>query len=313
MPRVVAGLPVRNGGEHLDTALATLLGQSYPAFHLVVSDNGSTDGTRDVLAAWADRDQRVQVVNQPENIGMIPNFNFVLGLDQRDGDLFFWAAYDHEYDDDFAAAAAAVLAGADADVAAAVPTVEVTQSSGATRTVVPDARLADPRPHVRLDAAIRPDGTFVVYSVFRRALAHELGGLTELYPQDSTFLAALALRHRLVPCPAARMRYHHLTAAEKPDRKPHFAVRDIAPAVPYLWEQIRLAVPDGAERLRCRLVLGRALLRPEWRTRLAVSWRLRAQARWRAGRRLRGAAWAAAAVATDPGRMLSWAQGAARP
>jgi chlorobactene glucosyltransferase len=54
-------LPVRNEQEHLDACLASLLAQDYPRFEVIVVDDGSTDATPALLAAWARRDPRVRV------------------------------------------------------------------------------------------------------------------------------------------------------------------------------------------------------------------------------------------------------------
>lgn len=60
-PRVSIVLPVRNEAENIDGVLASLLAQDYPEFDLTVIDDGSTDATPRLLAAWAARDPRVQV------------------------------------------------------------------------------------------------------------------------------------------------------------------------------------------------------------------------------------------------------------
>jgi chlorobactene glucosyltransferase len=60
-PVVSIVLPVRNEQEHLDACLASLLAQDYPRFEVIVVDDGSTDATPALLAAWARRDPRVRV------------------------------------------------------------------------------------------------------------------------------------------------------------------------------------------------------------------------------------------------------------
>ena len=47
-PRVSVGMPVYNGDNFLAEALDSLLAQTYRDFELIISDNGSTDGTAEI-------------------------------------------------------------------------------------------------------------------------------------------------------------------------------------------------------------------------------------------------------------------------
>src|SRR5260370_6441489 len=60
-PHVSIILPVRNEEATLDACLASLLAQEYPDFDITIIDDGSTDATPRLLAAWITRDQRIQV------------------------------------------------------------------------------------------------------------------------------------------------------------------------------------------------------------------------------------------------------------
>ncbi len=60
-PHVSIILPVRNEETTLDACLASLLAQEYPDFDITIIDDGSTDATPRLLAAWSTRDQRIQV------------------------------------------------------------------------------------------------------------------------------------------------------------------------------------------------------------------------------------------------------------
>ena len=63
-PLISVLLPVRDGGEYLPEALASLETQTCRDFEVVAVDDGSTDGTSDRLLAWAKRDARIRVVKQ---------------------------------------------------------------------------------------------------------------------------------------------------------------------------------------------------------------------------------------------------------
>ena len=64
-PLVSVVMGVYNGMPHLDYAIDGILGQSLDAFELIVVNDGSTDGTRELLAQYAARDRRVRVIDQP--------------------------------------------------------------------------------------------------------------------------------------------------------------------------------------------------------------------------------------------------------
>jgi glycosyltransferase involved in cell wall biosynthesis len=95
-PRLSVGLPVYNGEKYLAEAIEALLGQSYPEFELIISDNASTDGTADICRHYESADPRVRYFRQPRNIGLAPNHNFV--ADQASGEFFKWAASDDLYE-----------------------------------------------------------------------------------------------------------------------------------------------------------------------------------------------------------------------
>ena len=85
-------MPVYNGMEFIEQALAALSKQTYANFVLLVSDNQSTDGTWNLLRARAVRDQRIVLHRQEQNIGAVANFRYV--LDKAETEYFMWHAHD---------------------------------------------------------------------------------------------------------------------------------------------------------------------------------------------------------------------------
>src|SRR5207237_806080 len=92
MPRVSIGLPVFNGERFLPAAIDSLLKQTYSDFELVISDNGSTDGTETICKHYAAKDGRVRYYRSHRNRGSVWNFNRVFTLAQAE--YFKWAASD---------------------------------------------------------------------------------------------------------------------------------------------------------------------------------------------------------------------------
>ena len=99
VPKVSIGMPVYNGEQFIRCALDSLLEQSFPDFELIISDNASTDGTEEICREYAARDQRINYVRQPLNLGAYANFKFV--LDEAHGEYFMWAACDDIRSADF--------------------------------------------------------------------------------------------------------------------------------------------------------------------------------------------------------------------
>jgi glycosyltransferase involved in cell wall biosynthesis len=77
-PSVSILLPVRNEEKFLPAALDSLFRQTSTSWELIAVDDGSTDGTADILAETARRDPRVRVL-RPAQRGLVPALN--AGLD----------------------------------------------------------------------------------------------------------------------------------------------------------------------------------------------------------------------------------------
>jgi len=64
VPAVSVLLPVRNAAPWLEDSLASLARQTLPEFEVIAVDDGSNDGSGDLLENWADRDPRFTVIHQ---------------------------------------------------------------------------------------------------------------------------------------------------------------------------------------------------------------------------------------------------------
>jgi len=91
-PRVSIGLPVFNGEAYLCQALDSLLGQTYPDFELIISDNASTDHTQEICLDYASREKRITYLCNSENLGAANNYNRLVHA--ASGEYFKWQAAD---------------------------------------------------------------------------------------------------------------------------------------------------------------------------------------------------------------------------
>ena len=91
-PLVNVGVPVYNGQDKIERALYSLLNQTYRNIRVSISDNASTDNTREICERICAEDERVSYVRQPVNLGPTANFTAVLDLSQ--GDYFMWLGHD---------------------------------------------------------------------------------------------------------------------------------------------------------------------------------------------------------------------------
>jgi len=65
-PLISVLTPAFNAAATLDDAVSSVVRQSLAAWELVVGDDGSTDGTRDIVEDWVRRDPRIRLVEHPD-------------------------------------------------------------------------------------------------------------------------------------------------------------------------------------------------------------------------------------------------------
>ncbi len=78
MEKVDILLATYNGEKYLREQIDSILNQTHTEFRLLISDDGSTDGTRDILNEYKEKDSRIEVFMQDNNLGVVKNFEFLL-------------------------------------------------------------------------------------------------------------------------------------------------------------------------------------------------------------------------------------------
>ncbi len=98
-PLVSIGVPTCDRAPLLERALGSLVSQDYPNLEIVVSDNASTDETKEVCARVQRRSPFVQYHSVPVRIPPFENFRNALVLSH--GQYFMWASDDDLWEPDF--------------------------------------------------------------------------------------------------------------------------------------------------------------------------------------------------------------------
>jgi glycosyltransferase involved in cell wall biosynthesis len=78
-PAVSIVMPVRDGERFLQSAIDSVLAQSFTDFELIVIDDGSSDSTLAILAEAARRDPRIVVVSKG-SMGIVAALNLGLAM-----------------------------------------------------------------------------------------------------------------------------------------------------------------------------------------------------------------------------------------
>lgn len=120
-------IPVFNGERHIAETLRSVLSQSVRCQAIVVSDNASTDQTREIVEAF-EGDGCVRLVRQVENLGMVGNWNALLDL--VDTETFTLISHDDRFSDAQALQHALEILAADPTAAAVFSNISFIDAAG---------------------------------------------------------------------------------------------------------------------------------------------------------------------------------------
>ena len=79
MEKVDILLATYNGEKYIREQIDSILNQNHKDFRLLISDDGSTDKTIEILQEYKEKDNRIEVFLQKNNLGVVKNFEFLLG------------------------------------------------------------------------------------------------------------------------------------------------------------------------------------------------------------------------------------------
>jgi glycosyltransferase involved in cell wall biosynthesis len=82
--RVSVLIPVYNGEKYLAECLDSILSQDFQEMEILIADDGSTDGSRELIQHYAEKDARIRWWRNPVNLGLAGNFNACLRAAKND-------------------------------------------------------------------------------------------------------------------------------------------------------------------------------------------------------------------------------------
>ena len=95
MTKISVVLPTYNGSRFLSEALESILSQTISDFELIIIDDCSTDETPKIIAEYAKKDARIQVITNKRNKQLPASLN--IGFAVAKGKYLTWTSDDNRY------------------------------------------------------------------------------------------------------------------------------------------------------------------------------------------------------------------------
>lgn len=194
-PLVSIALPVYNGAATLAPVVESVLSQTHSDLELVISDNASSDGTREICGQFVRQDRRVVYRRHARNVGLLANF--ISAAEVAKGTYVRWIGDDDALEPEFVSRVLEVFA-ADPRVVVATTQVVYRSATGVETlaTGYDPSPLASPDPVERFAGMLRlltSDFATLdpLYAMMRRDLATM--PRRNMLREDQVFAARLAL------------------------------------------------------------------------------------------------------------------------
>jgi glycosyltransferase involved in cell wall biosynthesis len=266
---------VYNGEPFLAEALRSLRDQTFTDLEIIVSDNASTDRTREIVAEAAALDPRIRYLRHGTNRGGRWNCNYVVR--RASGELFKLAAADDVLHPDFIKRCVAALDAHGSRAVLAYSRTQIIDESGTVTEDLDDSSLRGDAllAHGRIGEFLRAQAAHLVYGVYRTEVIRDTRLLVPVVGMDVVLLTEMACRGRfvLVEDQLFLQRRHHRQYSARgvsqvefhaPGKDPRFDF----PHTKVSIELVRgvLGSPIGAlEKSRCVAAVLSSWTIPRWR------------------------------------------------
>jgi glycosyltransferase involved in cell wall biosynthesis len=198
-PRVSIGAPVYNGERFLQAALNSLLQQTFEDFELIISDNGSTDGTAEICRQAAAADPRVRYFRSDDNRGAAWNHNRVIELAR--GEYFTWASHDDLWHPQFVERCVAALDRDPTVVFARANAIDIDEEGDVLGREMHRCDCSSPSPSTRFWEMLIVYGGHNTYGLIRTSVLRRIP-LHQTFPRaERTMFAELSLYGRFLVLP----------------------------------------------------------------------------------------------------------------
>jgi glycosyltransferase involved in cell wall biosynthesis len=206
-PLVSIGIPVFNGEEGIEKAISSLLEQTYTNIEIIISDNGSTDGTYETIHRLSKMNSRIRVFRSDFNRGSIWNFNKV--FEESVGKYFMWAAHDDSHDPSFVAECVyAMEADSSAVLCATQTQMKLQGSEKVIWTSSMQSFFGKDSLHERYRETIRNFPAVGMYGLYRRASLAKTSLFPKVIGGDLLMIQELSIFGKFIEVPKKLFTYY---------------------------------------------------------------------------------------------------------
>ena len=198
---VTFGLPVFNGEQFLEDAIASLRNQTYDDFEIIISDNASTDRTREISQRLASEDDRIRYIRQTHNLGAAPNFNSIVA--EARGKYFKWMASDDLIDPRFLECCVPLLENDPDCVLACSDVLEIDPDETVLNRVPPTEGATSRNTVERFGARLPMRHCYEVFGLYRTSVLRKTGLIPGASHGDGVLLCEMALHGPFCTSPDA--------------------------------------------------------------------------------------------------------------
>jgi glycosyltransferase involved in cell wall biosynthesis len=196
-PTVSVGMPAYNSAAWIESAIESILAQTFRGFELIISDNASTDETLALCEKYASVDSRIRLLRQPKNLGA--NRNYLAVLHAARGRYFKWASSNDLCAPTFIEKCVAALDGDDSAVLVCPRSYLFEQSLADAQPYERDLELTEDEPAARFITMHHAMGLNNAFNgLIRRDALERVSSMGSFMGADIVLMGELALLGKLL-------------------------------------------------------------------------------------------------------------------